>query len=667
MPDDNTTDLDLYGDAGMTDDRSRTTDFITLHDEDDEEDLYGGYMNKRHQYSSQSAGSSGNGTPAQKEQQQQSQQQQQQQRRGSNSGGGNMTHSLPPPPPPSQGGGQQQQQQRIVSVVDGNSGAGSNAVDESMIPKIFVGGLSRNTTKESLRQYFSKYATVMNAHIMMDSQTGHSRGYGFVDLDSFEPLEQIFSEQHVIDGKSVDVKRAFRKAPGTGGSGNLPDAPNKSNAGSSSTEPCLKIFVGGLSHETTDQGLKDYFSQFGTVSDALVMMDRNTSRSRGFGFVTFVDVDSVDAVVERQEKAAAGGGADGGEGTEGIVIDGKKVEVKRALPKDKIASASLPRKHQNNSSGNANALNASNMNMMNAMGMGPMMGAGAGGMMNNMGMGGLTPTALAALQAQQFQQQLAAQNYMQQMQMQMMMMANANGGGGGAGGNGMMMDDEFGMGGFDGMSGGAGMGGMGMMRNRMAGNAGAGMMARGGAGNMGGGGASARFNPYGRPGGSSVGGGGAGAGVKVLAGDMDDYDDMDEFGMGGMIADRFGDRLGDRMGGGPMRGPAGGMRGPMRGGGGNAPPAGLSGRVGGPIMRRGSGEGPVGPMMMRGGVGPRGGMMGGGGADWGGEYEEDDFVPPMRGGGGMMMDPMNAGPRVPPRGGMYGRRDSMGMPGNEYW
>jgi RNA recognition motif-containing protein len=48
-----------------------------------------------------------------------------------------------------------------------------------------------------------------------------------------------------------------------------------------------KVFVGNLSWNTTDDTLSQAFSEFGHVLDALVMRDRETGRSRGFGFVTF--------------------------------------------------------------------------------------------------------------------------------------------------------------------------------------------------------------------------------------------------------------------------------------------------------------------------------------------------------------------------------------------
>ncbi len=50
-----------------------------------------------------------------------------------------------------------------------------------------------------------------------------------------------------------------------------------------------RLFVGSMSWDTTTEDLRTAFSQFGQVTDATVMMDRNTGRSRGFGFVTMED------------------------------------------------------------------------------------------------------------------------------------------------------------------------------------------------------------------------------------------------------------------------------------------------------------------------------------------------------------------------------------------
>ena len=55
-----------------------------------------------------------------------------------------------------------------------------------------------------------------------------------------------------------------------------------------------KLFVGGLSWGTTDDGLHSAFSQFGEIVEAKVITDRETGRSRGFGFVTFANDEGAD-------------------------------------------------------------------------------------------------------------------------------------------------------------------------------------------------------------------------------------------------------------------------------------------------------------------------------------------------------------------------------------
>ncbi|MEQ1504928.1 MAG: RNA-binding protein, partial [Myxococcota bacterium] len=76
-----------------------------------------------------------------------------------------------------------------------------------------------------------------------------------------------------------------------------------------------KLFVGGLSWNTTDEGLLDAFSEFGEVTDAKVITDRDTGRSRGFGFVTFAQEDSARAAIEKMD---------------GTDLDGRTIRVNEA-------------------------------------------------------------------------------------------------------------------------------------------------------------------------------------------------------------------------------------------------------------------------------------------------------------------------------------------------
>ena len=86
-----------------------------------------------------------------------------------------------------------------------------------------------------------------------------------------------------------------------------------------------KIFVGGLAWATDDQGLRAAFEGFGEIVEAKVVNDRETGRSRGFGFVTFTSSDAVakalslngtdlDGRTIRVDKAASRSGSGGGGG-----------------------------------------------------------------------------------------------------------------------------------------------------------------------------------------------------------------------------------------------------------------------------------------------------------------------------------------------------------------
>lgn len=56
-----------------------------------------------------------------------------------------------------------------------------------------------------------------------------------------------------------------------------------------------KLFVGGLSWGTNDESLRQAFARFGTLEDVAVVVDRDTGRSRGFGFVSFADAEQAQA------------------------------------------------------------------------------------------------------------------------------------------------------------------------------------------------------------------------------------------------------------------------------------------------------------------------------------------------------------------------------------
>jgi RNA recognition motif-containing protein len=76
-----------------------------------------------------------------------------------------------------------------------------------------------------------------------------------------------------------------------------------------------KLFIGGLSWDTSDDGLKAAFERFGEIVEAKVVQDRDTGRSRGFGFVTFADDTAGTQAIEEMN---------------GAEIDGRNIRVDEA-------------------------------------------------------------------------------------------------------------------------------------------------------------------------------------------------------------------------------------------------------------------------------------------------------------------------------------------------
>lgn len=68
-----------------------------------------------------------------------------------------------------------------------------------------------------------------------------------------------------------------------------------------------KLFVGNLSYSVNDEQLADMFASFGEVASAAVIMDRQTGRSKGFGFVEFNDDSAADAAIEAMNGKEEGG------------------------------------------------------------------------------------------------------------------------------------------------------------------------------------------------------------------------------------------------------------------------------------------------------------------------------------------------------------------------
>ncbi|CAD7962803.1 unnamed protein product [Amoebophrya sp. A120] len=195
--------------------------------------------------------------------------------------------------------------------------------------KLYIGDLGESMTNDMLKEYFSSLGEVLSATVMMDHGTQKSKGFGFVQFSEPKQAYDVMRKPHMINGTQVVVKSSANNAPvgkqgkgkdgkdgkggyGKGGYGGY-YPPGQGKGGH---QDCTnKIFVGGLPPSANNETMNQFFSQYGPVKDCIAMYDRETTKPRGFGYVTFASEQAMYACLQDKERH---------------YIDGKYIDCKRA-------------------------------------------------------------------------------------------------------------------------------------------------------------------------------------------------------------------------------------------------------------------------------------------------------------------------------------------------
>ncbi|XP_059646871.1 29 kDa ribonucleoprotein A, chloroplastic [Cornus florida] len=179
-------------------------------------------------------------------------------------------------------------------------------VEPSFAPdlKLFVGNLPFSADSAALADLFGEAGTVEMVEVIYDKKTGRSRGFGFVTMSTAEEVEAAVERfnGYQFDGRSLRVN-----------SGAPPPREESSfrgpRSGGSSFDNNNRLYVGNLSWGVDDLALQNLFSEQGKVVEARVVYDRDSGRSRGFGFVTYSSAEEVDRAIESFDGADLNGRA----------------------------------------------------------------------------------------------------------------------------------------------------------------------------------------------------------------------------------------------------------------------------------------------------------------------------------------------------------------------
>ncbi|XP_076886548.1 small ribosomal subunit protein cS22-like [Bidens hawaiensis] len=176
--------------------------------------------------------------------------------------------------------------------------------------RLYVGNIPRTTTNDDLQKIFEEHGAVDKVEVMYDKYSGRSRRFGFVTMktvdDANAAIEKLNDSE--IGGRKIKVN--VTEKPLNGVSSTLLQSDEAPFVDSP-----YKIYVGNLAKTVTSDSLKSLFAEKGNVVGAKVSRVPGTSKSSGFGFVSFSSEEEVEAAILAFNDA---------------VLEGQKIRVNKA-------------------------------------------------------------------------------------------------------------------------------------------------------------------------------------------------------------------------------------------------------------------------------------------------------------------------------------------------
>jgi len=197
-----------------------------------------------------------------------------------------------------------------ISRAEQDNPAAPAGADPKQLANLYVGNLSHRVDENMLKEIFLTAGSIKNVKIIHDrNQTFQGVNYGFVEFDDPAAANLALTTlngRRIFD-QDIRVNWAYQ-----GGSQQKEDTTSTNH---------YHIFVGDLSSEVNDEELGRHFAKFPSLSEARVMWDTSTGRSRGYGFVAFRERHDAEQVLGSMQ---------------GEYISGRQIRVNWANQKNKL-------------------------------------------------------------------------------------------------------------------------------------------------------------------------------------------------------------------------------------------------------------------------------------------------------------------------------------------
>nr|GMD89687.1 33 kDa ribonucleoprotein, chloroplastic [Ipomoea batatas] len=203
---------------------------------------------------------------------------------------------------------------------DGDNGSVESPSAEA--GRLFVGNLPFSLTSSQLSEIFSEAGRVSKVEVVYDRVTGRSRGFAFITMGSVEEANEAI---RMFDGSLVGGRTAkvnFPEVP-RGGEREVIASRARSSYQENFNSP-HRLYASNLSWNLTSQGLREAFADQPGILNAKIVYDKETGRSRGFGFISFASAGELESALNAMD---------------GVEVEGRPLRLKIAIQKTPNSSS----------------------------------------------------------------------------------------------------------------------------------------------------------------------------------------------------------------------------------------------------------------------------------------------------------------------------------------